>query len=84
VCGTKRPMCDDDVLLDYGNLREGGRFLWEIIPCHEWDPVEPPLSRYDLMKALGKPPDTPPRFLRLWQVPDPFVAPLLGLISSLR
>ena len=77
----KRDICDDDVVLDYGNLREGSGFIWEIIPCHKWCPCNPHLLRGGLMKAIGKPRDTPPRFLSLYRVPDQFVPALLGLIA---
>lgn len=80
VSGTKRAFCDDDVLLDYGNLwDEKCGFLWEIIPCQGWRCAS--LSRGDLMEALGKPRNCPPMFLRLYGVPDKSVSALrkLGL-----
>jgi hypothetical protein len=64
VSGTKGPLCDDYYKLDYGDIGD-----WEIIPCDGGCPL-PPLSRGDLMEALGKPRDIPPRFLSLYKVPD--------------
>jgi len=64
VQGPRRLITDEDVVYDYGNLRE-----WEVIPCRDGRPL-PELSRGDLMAALGKPRRTPPRFLGLWRVPD--------------
>ena len=81
VCGTKRNLCADDVLLDYGDLCDDEGFPWEIIPCDRWCRCDDPLLRSDLMKALGKPRRTPPRFLCLYRVPQEFVPQLLHRIG---
>lgn len=81
VCGTKRDLCADDVLLDYGDLCDDEGFPWEIIPCDRWCRCDDPLLRSDLMKALGKRPDIPPRFLFLWPVPGGSVQGLLHRIG---
>ena len=81
VNGKKRDIRDDDVVLDYGNLRDKrGKFLWQVIPCDRWQPVRR-LMRGDLMEALGEPHNRPPMFLNLWRVPGQSVATLLDKLG---
>lgn len=60
VDGARRPIRDDDVVFDFGNLRE-----WSIIPCRDFQPAS--LSLEDLLALLGK---VSPRFLSLWRMPS--------------
>jgi len=82
VSGTKRRISHEDVLLDYGNLRE-----WEfIIPCDKRCRCDRDRSfgrdyLGDLMEALGKPRRFPPMFLYLHRVPQEFVPQLLHRIG---
>jgi hypothetical protein len=80
VSGKKRDICDDDVVLDYSDLRDEKGFLWQVIPCDSWQPVRR-LMRGDLMEAVGEPHNRPPIFLNLWRVPGQFVPTLLGKLG---
>ncbi len=84
VIGRKRPICDHDKVLDYGNLMDArtGRVDWEVIPCANWQLVRRPMERCQLMDAIGEPRNRPPMFLHLWRVPDAFVAALLALTND--
>jgi len=75
VTGPRRPIRDDDVVYDYGNLRE-----WSVIPCKTLKPVRP-LPRGDVMELLGQPRDTPPRYWSLWKVPHHFISALLARLG---
>jgi hypothetical protein len=75
VTGTRRPISDDDVVYQFGNLRE-----WFVIPCGKRQPVRP-LRRGGAMELLGNPPDTPPRYWNLWKVPHERVPALVGKLG---
>ena len=75
VTGTRRPIAHDDVVYDYGNLRE-----WSVIPGKPFKPVRA-LARGDAMELLGQPRDTPPRYWSLWKVPHSYVPALMGRLG---
>lgn len=82
VNGTARKISSQDVVGDYGNLKDEKDFVWRVVPCHGWEPIDPPLPRPNLMEAICKPPKTPPRFLHLWRVRDELVPGLLRAVDE--
>lgn len=75
VSGSKRGIASDDLVYEYGNLKE-----WSILPCGGMKPVRD-VPRADVMESVGKPGDTNPRFWSLWQVPDQRVGKLLHTLG---
>jgi len=55
-----RPICADDVVFDFGDLRE-----WSVIPCRDFQAASLSLER--LLALLGK---EGAKFLSLWRMPD--------------
>jgi len=68
ISGEPRAIQSTDIVYDFGNLDE-----WSIIPCNCQTSVRE-IAKEDMMKLLGYPRNTPPRFLRLWCIPDLQVA----------
>jgi hypothetical protein len=60
VNGSLRPIQDQDVVFDFGDLDE-----WSIIPCQSFEPAEYPLPA--LLNLLDR---QNCRFLSLWHMPD--------------
>jgi hypothetical protein len=76
VSGKLRPIQDQDVVFDFGDLDE-----WSIIPCDRFKPAY--LSLDALLKFLHR---KNPRFLSLWHMPDKLGPELMNTIQidSLR
>jgi hypothetical protein len=64
VAGDKRKQVPEDVLFDFGDLRE-----WSVVPCRGYE--EAFLSLDALLAILGR---KNPRFLSLWRMPDEALA----------
>ncbi len=67
VEGTLRGQLPEDVLFDFGDLRE-----WSVIPCRDFHSASLPLA--NLLAFLGK---KNPRFLGLWRIRDDKLAATL-------
>jgi hypothetical protein len=71
VVGSMRPIQSNDVVFDFGDLKE-----WSIIPCEGFQAAR--LSLRDLREVLNV---ENPRFLNLWQMPESLGEKLLKAIS---
>jgi hypothetical protein len=72
VDGAIREQVPNDVVFDYGDLRE-----WRVIPCRDFQAAHLPLS--ELLNLLAK---HNPRFLSLWRIPNPSLGQ--RILRSLR
>jgi hypothetical protein len=72
VDGTIRKQVPDDVVFDFGDLRD-----WSVIPCRDFQAAS--VSLENLLALLGK---DNPRFLSLWRMPDDLLAS--KLLKALR
>jgi hypothetical protein len=63
VQGTLRKQQPEDVVFDFGDLRE-----WMVIPCHQFEAARLPLHKLLALLSIDEPIKSV-RFLSLWRLP---------------